>query len=134
VLRAEGSDRLGVFAAGLTLWDPQTRVTRRIDLEGRIPTALFEGAGGALLVATEGARDHLPQIGRVDAGGTRLIPIPTPSVKDGRLVAAPGGAWIVLFEPGAQPPAMLHALDRASGAWSDVDNPGLNGWEPLAPR
>jgi hypothetical protein len=134
VLRPATGDRIGIAGERLVVWDPRTRVAQAVSLDGRSASQLFEGQGGALLLASEGPRDHTPQLARVDLEAGRLAPIATPAIRGGRMVATPGGAHILLFDAGPQAPSRLHVYDVATGVWSEVANPGITGWEPLAPR
>jgi hypothetical protein len=135
VLRSATGDQLGLVGEQrMTLWDPIGRHALTVDLGGRNVTGLFVAPGGALFVTLAGARDHIAQLARVNAGTGALEPVTTPPIKGGLFAAASGGARILLFDPGPQAPATLHVYDVASGTWTDVENPGLSGWEPLAPR
>jgi len=134
VLRPANGDRIGIAGDRLVVWDPHARSAREVALGGRTASQLFEAPGGELLLASEGPRDHTPQLARVDLEAGRLVPIETPALRGGRMVATPGGAHLLLFDAGPQAPGVVHVFDVATGTWSDLANPGITGWEPLAPR
>ncbi len=134
-LPAARSRRVG-FVAGdsLLLWDPLGDSPRRVALGGLDPAALFETALGEVLVQTAALRGAPPGLARADFATGKLLVLDMPRVKGGTLVAAPGGSYLLAFEPGPKPPATLHVFDVAASRWETVANPGIAGWELLGPR
>ncbi len=120
------------FVAGdsLLVWSRASGGVERVAQNGLHPTALLDTPAGWRVV-TEGGADG-PGLAGADASG-RLAALEVPRVKGGTFVSISGGNRLVLFDPGARPPAELHVLDTASARWTTVANPGIAGWEPLAP-
>ena len=118
----------------VVVWDPLDDSARRVALGGLRPVALFETSAGEVLVQTEGGRGAPPGLARADFAAGRCVTLEVPPVKSGRFVATPGGAHLLLFDPGPKPPATLQILDLATGRWEAVANPDIAGWEPLEPR
>jgi hypothetical protein len=118
----------------MVVWDPIDDSAERVVLGGLKPVALFETPAGEVLVETEGGRGAAPGLARADFVMGALVPLEVPRVKGGMLVVAPGNAHLLLFDPGPKPPSTLQVLDVARGSWEAVTNPGIAGWEPLAPR
>ncbi len=122
--------RVGLVTGdSLLVWNPADDSVERAALGGLRPTALFETPAG-WRVATAGPA---PGLAAPDASG-RLAPLEVPAVRNGVFTPVSGGARLLLCDPAPRPPATLHVLDVASGRWTTVENPGIAGWEPLAPR
>ena len=118
----------------VVVWDPLDDSARRTALDGLKPVALLETPAGEVLFQTEGGRRDPPGLARADFASGRCVALEVPPVENGRFVAAPGSAHLLLFAPAPKPPATLHVLDVATGRWEAVANPGIAGWEPLEPR
>jgi hypothetical protein len=132
VLPSRDGARVGfVTRDSLVVWRRADGDVQRVALGGQRPTALFDGPAG-WSVATSG-HGGAPGLAMPGASG-RLVAVETPRTKGGVFVASPGGAHILLFDPGTRPPGALQVLDVASGRWARVENPGLAGWEPLGRR
>jgi hypothetical protein len=132
VLAGSDAREIGLLTKdSLVVWEPRSGgsvAARRGDI---VPTSLFTSPDGQVWVSAERARKPAV-LWRLDRGTGSLLEVETPEVKGGRLVAAPGGSKLILFQPSGRPPEMVHVLDLASGAWESVVNPGVGGWEPLA--
>ncbi|HET7226364.1 MAG TPA: hypothetical protein VFK69_11695, partial [Candidatus Eisenbacteria bacterium] len=124
---------VGVVADSLLVWDVAAAQGQSVALGGLDPVALFRAPGGALF-ALAGARGRPASLARVDLDAHTLRPIDTPVVGNADVAQSPGGALLLLYAPGQLPSARLHVYDMAQQRWSEVDNPGLAGWEPLTPR
>lgn len=109
----------------------------RLGLDGLRPVGLLEAAGDELLlVAERGRATLLFQIDVAQDGASSrptLVPIEAP-IRNGRFHLAPAGRHVLLARAGSTPPERLHVYEVASGRWSEVENPGVIGWEPLEGR
>jgi hypothetical protein len=134
----DGRWRALVTEDSLVLEDPAApeRILR-LGLDGLRPVGLLEASGGKLLVVGERGRATLLfQIDDAAAGarsGPVLVPIEAP-IRNGRFHLAPAGRHLLLARAGSSPPERLHVYEVASGRWSEVENPGVIGWEPLEAR
>jgi hypothetical protein len=94
---------------------------------------MLELAGGdVVLVSSE--RGSEMRIARIRPGGRQLEPIAWPKLKHPVVAASPGRHKLIAASGAADPPAVFHVLDPGTGAWTRVANPGITGWELLAPR
>ena len=93
-----------------------------------------ESSAVSIIKAVEGSHHGSAELFRITPDGARLTAVRTPDVRGGIFARAPGGARLLLFHPESEPAAMLQVYDIPSGTWSEVDNPGIAGWEPSSPR
>jgi hypothetical protein len=134
-LASRNGHRVGfVTADSVVIWDPLDDSARRVALGGLKPVALFETPAGEVLLQTEGGGRASPGLARADLASGRCVALEVPSVRGGEFVAAPGNAYLLLFDPAPTPADVLHVLDVATGRWQAIANPGIAGWEPLEPR
>ena len=129
-----GRDVALVTSDSLVLWDPRDDSARSFALAGLKPSALYEGPGGQVLVATSGGRGEAPGLARADTTTGRLEAVEAPPLKNGLFTAVAKGAYLLLCDPAPKPPDTLQVYDVAAGRWQKVENPGIAGWEPLDPR
>jgi hypothetical protein len=122
-----------VTADSLLLWDPRTGSLDRFPSRGLLPSVLVQGPGGDFLLGTATRGGRAPAFYRLDAAGARLLRIEGPSIKGGRFFATPRASHLILLKPSARVPETVQVLDVAAGTWSEIRNPGITGWEPLAP-
>ncbi len=122
-----------VTSDSLLVWDIGDDRVQRVALGGFKPSDLFQGPAGQVVVGGQSARG-LPQLARADFEQGRLRELETPVVKGGVFCGAGDGAWVLLYDPGIRPPDNLQAFDVRAEHWTDLENPGLAGWEPLEPR
>ncbi len=134
VLETPGSARRVVVAGDSALvWDARDGSLARLPLRGLDPNLLLEGARGELLLASCGA-GRRGALARLDLSHGALSRIEVPGAARGLFFLTPAGRHVVWVKPEARPPALLQVYDIAAERWSEVENPGITGWEPLAPR
>lgn len=123
---------VGVVSDSLLVWDVAAGEGQSFALGGLDPVALYRTPDGALavLTATHGKASGLA---RVDFAAHQLQPT-GPSVANAAVAQSPSGRLLLLYDPAATAPARVHVYDAASQRWTDADNPGITGWEPLTPR
>lgn len=126
-----GRWRAAVAGDSLQLWDRVDDARVAVPLGHAVPIGLFESPDGALALAVTG--EGGPRLLRVDRDARALVDTKTPRVRGGRFYASPSGARLILANPGPTPPSRLQVFDFAGGGWTEVTNPGLAGWERLAP-
>ncbi len=115
----------------LLVWTAGTDRVRRLRRRGPVPDGLFAAPGGALVTCSKGPFGWLPVLARAEAADGGLQPIEIPrALRSAVVQATTSGRWILLMEPGAQPPRNVLAYDLASGLWHTVENPGISAWEP----
>lgn len=73
-------------------------------------------------------------LARLDLERGALVSIDLPELKNPLVSTSPGGGRLMISESGSRMPATLHVYEIGTGAWSEVRNPGVIGWEPLVPR
>lgn len=131
VLASENGRRIGIVSEdSLLVWNPADDSIAQLARADTEPCALFEGPGDSLYVALD-CRRHAPRLARADLAAGRLVPIETPKVRGGVFHAIAGGAWILLYDPRPKGVRSIEAYDTTTGAWREVANPGVTGWEPL---
>jgi hypothetical protein len=132
VLRSRAGASVAVFVGdSLLVWNPTTGAVQRFHTRGYKPCALFESPDGRIVIQIDCGAALPRRLARADVKSHRLIPIETPSLREGRFEAAGRGAWILLYDPAPKPPKKLLAYDVALDQWRTVENPGIAAWEPL---
>jgi hypothetical protein len=134
VLEAPGGRGLAAITRDSLLWlaapDPATPDAQ---LAGFQPDRLLVGAQGEVVVARPGGR-HRVMLARLDRARGTLVPFEAPVSGDVQIASTPRGTYLVLYAAGARAPRRLTAYDFATQSWSELENPGVIGWEPLSPR
>jgi hypothetical protein len=135
VLPSRTGRRVGLVTSdSMLVWDPAGDAVQRLALGGLKPEALFEGPDGEVLVATSGGRRSPPGLARAGPGDGCLVALEVPEVRGGRFHPVGEGAWLLLYGAMPRPPESLFAYEVRARRWVVVENPGISGWEPLAPR
>jgi hypothetical protein len=133
VIGTRGGTRGVVAGDSLVLWTLATDERRTLALGGIQPRGLHEAADGTLWVTGVRARGSTTVLARFDPAAGTLFDVEGPTIKNGRIVATPARDRFVLWSPDSKPPPTLHVYDIATARWSEVANPGIVAWEPIAP-
>ena len=115
----------------LIVWRPEDDRHAAVALAGVEPASIVEGADSTLFVAGGRKSHSAASVYRVDLEHSRLVATDSPESKDGVLVATPSHERLLWFKPAAKAPAKLAVYEIATGAWAEVENPGVIGWESL---
>jgi hypothetical protein len=107
-------------------------MVRRAALKGLDASGMMHSGERLLLWGTETKSSHLA-MAWLEPDKREVQRIETP-VEKGDVFASPGRRWVFAARSGGKPPEKLHAFELSSGTWSEVDNPGIAGWEPFSAR
>jgi hypothetical protein len=131
VLRGNGPRRGLVSGDTLVVWNPADGARLDVALGGLEPHQLIESPGGAVLVSASRGMRGARTLYRVGHGVAALVPAGSAPLKGAIAVASPSRRRVLWFAPDAAPAARLGVYDIEADAWSEVENPGITGWEPL---
>jgi hypothetical protein len=134
VIGGRGAAHRGLVAGdSLVLWNPADDSRFAVALEGRDPRQLIDNPQGVVLVVAARGQRAPPALFRVDRETSRLVATDSPELKGALALPSPSRRAVLWVRPGVNPAARLAVYDLASGRWSEVENPGVSAWEPLAP-
>lgn len=129
VIEARSGLRALVAGDSLLVWNPKDDSFRGVKLGGFDADLLFDSSTGDLLVGNAPDKKTAAQLARVNFETGELLRIEGPEVHGGVFVLSPSGKRIILYGPGSEAPGHVFVRDIESKSWTEVENPGITGWE-----